>query len=183
MLSCCTRAGSSLGQFFKQYLEPIKLNDVQVDWKSMDLSYLLEDKYAIHFANNIKKAKPVSGADIVQKAQNIDGDVRIKYTDQWDFENIAQQFESARMSFRSSHLPSHDQNLEQKARGGNPHLTSRFCKDELGLDIHGMVSEPIGSIVGLPTSFTLQAHWAGRLKREGCVNGQHSVGFSPTSDR
>ncbi|CAK9177924.1 unnamed protein product [Ilex paraguariensis] len=34
--------GSSLGQFFKQYLEPIRLNDVQVDWKSMDLSYLME---------------------------------------------------------------------------------------------------------------------------------------------
>ncbi|CAK8569409.1 unnamed protein product [Lathyrus sativus] len=84
--------GSSLGQFFKQYLEPIRLNEVQVDWKSMDLSYLLEDKYNIHFANNIKKAKPVSGADIVQKTHNIDGDVRIKYNDQWDFENIAQQF-------------------------------------------------------------------------------------------
>lgn len=84
--------GSSLGQFFKQYLEPIKLNEVQVDWKSMDLSYLLEDKYVIHFANNIKKAKPVSGADFAQKARNIDGDVRIKYKDQWDFENIAQQF-------------------------------------------------------------------------------------------
>ncbi|CAL5205735.1 unnamed protein product [Lathyrus oleraceus] len=84
--------GSSLGQFFKQYLEPIRLNEVQVDWKSMDLSYLLEDKYNIHLANNIKKAKPVSGADIVQKTHNIDGDVRIKYNDQWDFENIAQQF-------------------------------------------------------------------------------------------
>ncbi|XP_050880860.1 alpha-1,3-mannosyl-glycoprotein 2-beta-N-acetylglucosaminyltransferase isoform X3 [Lathyrus oleraceus] len=84
--------GSSLGQFFKQYLEPIRLNEVQVNWKSMDLSYLLEDKYNIHLANNIKKAKPVSGADIVQKTHNIDGDVRIKYNDQWDFENIAQQF-------------------------------------------------------------------------------------------
>ncbi|XP_058785745.1 alpha-1,3-mannosyl-glycoprotein 2-beta-N-acetylglucosaminyltransferase isoform X1 [Vicia villosa] len=84
--------GSSLGQFFKQYLEPIRLNEVQVNWKSMDLSYLLEDKYNIHFANYIKKAKPVSGADIVQKAHNIAGDVRIKYNDQWDFENIAQQF-------------------------------------------------------------------------------------------
>lgn len=84
--------GSSLGQFFKQYLEPIKLNEVQVDWKSMDLSYLLEDKYVIHFANNIKKAKPVSGADFAQMARNIDGDVCIKYKDQWDFENIAQQF-------------------------------------------------------------------------------------------
>lgn len=46
----------------------------------------------MHFANNVKKAKPVSGADVVQKAYNIDGDVRIKYKDQSDFENIAQQF-------------------------------------------------------------------------------------------
>lgn len=51
-----------------------------------------QDKYNIHFANYIKKAKPVSGADFVQKAHNIAGDVRIKYNDQWDFENIAQQF-------------------------------------------------------------------------------------------
>ncbi|XP_027356681.1 alpha-1,3-mannosyl-glycoprotein 2-beta-N-acetylglucosaminyltransferase isoform X1 [Abrus precatorius] len=84
--------GSSLGQFFKQYLEPIKLNEVQVDWKSMDLSYLLEDKYSVHFANIVKKAKPVYGADMVLKAYNIDGDVRIKYKDQSDFENIARQF-------------------------------------------------------------------------------------------
>nr|ACU18645.1 unknown [Glycine max] len=57
--------GSSLGQFFKQYLEPIKLNDVKVDWKLMDLSYLLEDEYSMHFANVIKKATPVYGADMV----------------------------------------------------------------------------------------------------------------------
>ncbi|XP_008794450.1 alpha-1,3-mannosyl-glycoprotein 2-beta-N-acetylglucosaminyltransferase-like isoform X9 [Phoenix dactylifera] len=35
--------GSSMGQYFKKYLEPIKLNDVHVDWKTMDLSYLTED--------------------------------------------------------------------------------------------------------------------------------------------
>lgn len=91
----------------------------KVDWKSMDLSYLLEvrlcivfvyecvqrnavvvceffcpfqDKYGIHFANIVNKAKPVYGADMVQKAYNIDGDVRIKYKDQSDFENIARQF-------------------------------------------------------------------------------------------
>ncbi|KAK7258044.1 hypothetical protein RIF29_32440 [Crotalaria pallida] len=84
--------GSSLGQFFKQYLEPIKLNEVQVDWKSMDLSYLLEDKYTTHFANIVSEAKPVYGAHMVLKANSIDGDVRIKYNDQSDFENIARQF-------------------------------------------------------------------------------------------
>ncbi|KAM7479514.1 hypothetical protein LguiA_027727 [Lonicera macranthoides] len=82
--------GSSLGQYFKQYLEPIKMNDV--DWKSMDLSYLMEDKYVQHFGDIIKSAKPVHGADAVLKAYNIDGDVRIKYYDQTDFERIARQF-------------------------------------------------------------------------------------------
>ncbi|KAL4343325.1 hypothetical protein HN51_061626 [Arachis hypogaea] len=84
--------GSSLGQFFRQYLEPIKLNDVQVDWKSKDLSYLQEDKYAQHFANIVAKAKPVSGVNVLQETNNIDGDVRIKYRDQSDFEYIAGQF-------------------------------------------------------------------------------------------
>ncbi|KAL3514933.1 hypothetical protein ACH5RR_021835 [Cinchona calisaya] len=84
--------GSSLGQFFKQYLEPIKLNDVQVDWMSMDLSYLSEDKYVKYLAKMVKDAKPVYGADVVLKAYNIDGDVRIQYKDQIYFELIARQF-------------------------------------------------------------------------------------------
>ncbi|KAM1031471.1 hypothetical protein TB2_034701 [Malus domestica] len=84
--------GSSLGQFFKQYLEPIKLNDVPVDWKSMDLSYLMEDKYIKHFADIVQKAKPIRGSDLVLKARNIGGDVRVQYTDQPDFEYIARQF-------------------------------------------------------------------------------------------
>ncbi|KAK7851316.1 Alpha-1,3-mannosyl-glycoprotein 2-beta-N-acetylglucosaminyltransferase [Quercus suber] len=66
--------GSSMGQFFKQYLEPIKLNDVQ------------------YFGDMVKKAKPVRGTDVVLKAYNIDGDVRIQYKDQPEFERIANQF-------------------------------------------------------------------------------------------
>lgn len=84
--------GSSMGQFFSQYLAPIKLNDVQVNWKSRDLSYLMKDNYVKHFAEMVKKAKPVHGNDIVLKVSNIGGDVRIKYRDQSDFERIARQF-------------------------------------------------------------------------------------------
>ncbi|XP_047939022.1 alpha-1,3-mannosyl-glycoprotein 2-beta-N-acetylglucosaminyltransferase [Salvia hispanica] len=84
--------GSSMGQFFKQYLEPIKLNDVQVDWKSMDLSYLEEDKYVEHFADLVKKATPIQETNAVLKASNIKGDVRILYRDQQNFEQIASQF-------------------------------------------------------------------------------------------
>lgn len=84
--------GSSMGQFFKQYLEPIKLNDVHVDWKSMDLTYLMEDKYLSYFSKIVSDAKPAYGADAVLKAFNIDGDVRIHYSNQADFERIARQF-------------------------------------------------------------------------------------------
>ncbi|PSS08233.1 Alpha-1,3-mannosyl-glycoprotein like [Actinidia chinensis var. chinensis] len=84
--------GSSFGQFFKQYLEPIKLNDVKVDWQSMNLSYLTEEKYTKHFASMVKNARPVYGTDAVFKASNIDGDVRVQYKNQLDFERIARQF-------------------------------------------------------------------------------------------
>ncbi|CAN1805203.1 Alpha-1,3-mannosyl-glycoprotein 2-beta-N-acetylglucosaminyltransferase [Linum perenne] len=84
--------GSSLGQFYKQYLEPIKLNDVEVNWMSMDLSYLMEDKYPKHFAELVTNAKPVYGKDAVLKAFNIVGDVRIQYKDEADFANIARKF-------------------------------------------------------------------------------------------
>ncbi|XP_077220386.1 alpha-1,3-mannosyl-glycoprotein beta-1,2-N-acetylglucosaminyltransferase [Tasmannia lanceolata] len=84
--------GSSMGQFFRQYLEPIKMNDVQIDWKSMDLSYLREDKFLKYIANLVANAKPVSGNDAVLKAYNIDGDVRIQYNDETEFGRIARQF-------------------------------------------------------------------------------------------
>lgn len=45
-----------------------------------------------HFADIVKKAKPVQGKDLVLKASNIGGDVRIKYKDQSDFERIAGEF-------------------------------------------------------------------------------------------
>lgn len=84
--------GSSLGQFFKQYLENIKLNDAQVDWKTMNLSYLMEYNYPKYFTNILRNAKAVHGNDAVLKAYNTEGDVRIQYKDQSDFERIARQF-------------------------------------------------------------------------------------------
>ncbi|KAL6591273.1 hypothetical protein ACP70R_049776 [Stipagrostis hirtigluma subsp. patula] len=84
--------GSSMGQFFKQYLEPIKLNDVHIDWNSEDLSYLGEDKFSIQFGKEVASATPLHGSDAVLKAHNMDADVRIQYNDQEDFERIARQF-------------------------------------------------------------------------------------------
>lgn len=84
--------GSSLGQFFQQYLAPIKLNDFPVDWKSRDLSYVIKDNYEKYFAEIVKKATPVHGENVVLKAYDIEGDVRIEYKDQSHFEIIARQF-------------------------------------------------------------------------------------------
>ncbi|KAI8533274.1 hypothetical protein RHMOL_Rhmol11G0285200 [Rhododendron molle] len=58
----------------------------------MNLSYLMEDQYATHFADMVKNARPIHGTDAVLKVSNIDDDVRILYKDQEDFERIAHQF-------------------------------------------------------------------------------------------
>ncbi|XP_078162032.1 alpha-1,3-mannosyl-glycoprotein beta-1,2-N-acetylglucosaminyltransferase isoform X1 [Carex rostrata] len=84
--------GSSMGQFFQQYLQPIRLNDVQVNWKSADLSYLKEENFRKKFAKEVSAAKPLQGSDAILKAHNMDEDVRIQYNDQRDFERIARQF-------------------------------------------------------------------------------------------
>ncbi|KAG0493600.1 hypothetical protein HPP92_004594 [Vanilla planifolia] len=84
--------GSSMGQFFKQYLESIKLNDIHVDWKSMDLNYLMEGKFSRHFAKAVMSATEINEPDVVSKAKNAEGDVQIQYRDQSEFERIAGQF-------------------------------------------------------------------------------------------
>lgn len=45
-----------------------------------------------HFADLLKNTKPLFGNDLVFKTNNVNGDVRIHYTDQSHFENIASQF-------------------------------------------------------------------------------------------
>lgn len=66
---------------------------------------ILQDKYLSYFAKIVSDAKPVYGADAVFKAFNIDGDVRIQYQDQADFERIARQF-GIFEEWKASSLPS-----------------------------------------------------------------------------
>lgn len=40
----------------------------------------------------VKDAKPLYEPNLVLKTNNVDGDVRIQYRDQTDFEDIARQF-------------------------------------------------------------------------------------------
>ncbi|OAE32181.1 hypothetical protein AXG93_1793s1120 [Marchantia polymorpha subsp. ruderalis] len=81
-----------MGQFFKQYLEPIKLNDMPVNWKAANLSYLLEPTYSAEFGAAVARAMPVSADRALQEASKVDGDVRIEYSSQSAFEHLAAQF-------------------------------------------------------------------------------------------
>lgn len=52
----------------------------------------LQDNFLNYFAKLVSDAKAVSGHDAVLQAYNIDGDMRIPYNDQSDYERIARQF-------------------------------------------------------------------------------------------
>ena len=48
--------------------------------------------YTKYFSGLVRQARPIQGSDLVLKAQNINGDVRIRYEDQAEFERIAGEF-------------------------------------------------------------------------------------------
>lgn len=52
----------------------------------------IQDKYPSYFTELVKSATPVSGKDAILRTHNTDGDVRIQYNDEQDFEYIANQF-------------------------------------------------------------------------------------------
>ncbi|CAM6034403.1 unnamed protein product [Sphagnum compactum] len=85
--------GSSLGQFYKQYLEPIKLNDILVDWVSKDLSFLREEQFDREFGDLVAKAKPVNAMEALQQVKSTESeDVRMEYHTHLDFRDLAHQF-------------------------------------------------------------------------------------------
>ncbi|KAL3688857.1 hypothetical protein R1sor_015166 [Riccia sorocarpa] len=84
--------GSSMGQFFKQYLEPIKLNDQPVDWKNQNLTYLFEPNYSVELGALLSRAAPISPSNALQEATRVDGDVRVEYTSQTEFGHLAATF-------------------------------------------------------------------------------------------
>jgi GNT-I family len=51
-----------------------------------------QENFRKKFAKELLEAKQLQGSDAILKAHNIDGDVRIQYNDQRDFERIARQF-------------------------------------------------------------------------------------------
>lgn len=84
--------GSSLGQFYEQYLKPIRLNNVNVDWKSKDLTYMEERQYNQDFGALVAKAKLVPASQALREADFGEGDIRVYYDFLTKFKTLARQF-------------------------------------------------------------------------------------------
>ncbi|PRP75643.1 alpha-1,3-mannosyl-glycoprotein 2-beta-N-acetylglucosaminyltransferase-like isoform 1 [Planoprotostelium fungivorum] len=52
--------GTSLGQFYNQYLRYIVLNDQPIDWSTKDVSYLKKEEYDRRLKEQIETAKSIS---------------------------------------------------------------------------------------------------------------------------
>ncbi|KAK9812907.1 hypothetical protein WJX72_005613 [[Myrmecia] bisecta] len=81
--------GSSKGFFYKRFLAPIRLNDVDVDWAHTDLSYLQPDRYAREFEATYAAAPLVASPEVAMSAK---GDVRLFYDSQEHYEAITAVF-------------------------------------------------------------------------------------------
>ncbi|KAK9842099.1 hypothetical protein WJX81_008345 [Elliptochloris bilobata] len=81
--------GTSQGQFYRRYLQPIRLNDLDVDWERVDLSYLEKRRFASDFMRALGAARPARNPHAAQMAV---GDALLRYTSQSDYERIASFF-------------------------------------------------------------------------------------------
>jgi alpha-1,3-mannosyl-glycoprotein beta-1,2-N-acetylglucosaminyltransferase len=61
--------GASNGQFFNDFLRPIVLNTINVPWFDYDLSFLLKEKYDVHFKEELQKAELASDFKELEKAK------------------------------------------------------------------------------------------------------------------
>ncbi|GAB4813763.1 hypothetical protein N2152v2_000809 [Parachlorella kessleri] len=78
--------GSSEGQFFRQFLQPIVLANESVPWGQMDMSYLEPGRYARDFAAQLAAARVVTDAAEAWAAQD---SIVIRYHHQKEYERLA----------------------------------------------------------------------------------------------
>jgi len=84
--------GSSKGQFFQQYLSKIKLNDVNVDFAALDLSYLSPEVYPVEFQRQLADATEANQvSELESLAEKEVKDVKLIYRSQKHFEQLARQ--------------------------------------------------------------------------------------------
>jgi len=84
------REGSSIGQFFDQYLAPIVLNTEKVDWNNKNLNYLQKDNYDIMFDKMISSATIVNNLEEITQHQ--EKTLLLYYNSAQHFQGIANQF-------------------------------------------------------------------------------------------
>lgn len=84
--------GVSVGQFFKQHLAKIKLNDVDVDWKDQDNRMLASaEAFDNYLRERLRAATPVSLSDIEQYSGKSET-LRIEYDDAHYKATVAKKF-------------------------------------------------------------------------------------------
>nr|PNR43433.1 hypothetical protein PHYPA_015814 [Physcomitrium patens] len=84
--------GSSLGQFYEQYLKSIKLNNVNVDWRSKDLNYLKKGQFNPIFNSLVSKAAIIPASQALTEANYGEGDIRVQYYSLVEFKYLAHEF-------------------------------------------------------------------------------------------
>ncbi|CAM9831560.1 unnamed protein product, partial [Discosporangium mesarthrocarpum] len=82
--------GTSHNQY-STYLVQTKLNDQQVNFRSMDLSFLEHEKYEEAFLNRVRSAELVSAAEAINMGSAITHEVRVAYGNTHDFEKQAKK--------------------------------------------------------------------------------------------
>ncbi len=78
--------GSSHGQYYTQYLKPIKLNSVPVDWRGQDLGYLTSDRYAAEMDQTVSSARLLRTVEGVHLAKGL---VKLMYASRQEYESLA----------------------------------------------------------------------------------------------
>jgi len=90
-------AGTSAGQFYKQHLSKIKLNEIAVDWAAEDLHRLESAAaYDSYLARSLQEASKVSFDDLdrsmLRGGAAVAPAFRIEYDDAKDYKTIAKKF-------------------------------------------------------------------------------------------
>ncbi|CAL8248318.1 unnamed protein product [Lota lota] len=83
------RKGVSLGQFYDSYLRFIKLNSQFVPFTTLDLAYLQNDAYSVHYDKEVYAAPLVSYEMLKQGQVTGAGPVRLQYSSKESFKRLA----------------------------------------------------------------------------------------------
>lgn len=80
--------GSSHGQYYRKYLQPIKINDEDIDWPHMNLQYLDLAAYDAWLISSLAEAKVIADDNEIQQ---VHGPVKLMYTSQEEYTALAEQ--------------------------------------------------------------------------------------------